>query len=157
MTGGIVLLSPKKRVLYKAVMPVKDKLIDLERLTAIFTGLSNEEVYIFIEDVTVITRLNSATTALSMGRQLGVFDYLFWDLQFDFQMIPPIDWQNEMLEGTDKNLKTKVRCNLVYEKLYADVDLTPTDRSKKSHGGMIDALLIAEFGRRVLKEAHNVH
>jgi len=43
---------------------------------------------------------------------------------------------------------TKAMALLAAKRLFPSVDLTATERSKKPHDGIVDALLLAEYGRR---------
>jgi len=64
-------------------------------------------------------------------------------------LIPhPRTWQKVMLRdipGTD----TKARALIAAQRLFPNVDLRATERCRKPHSGKVDALLLAEYGRRV--------
>jgi hypothetical protein len=71
-----------------------------------------------------------------------------------WEFVQPKKWQKEIFEGMNeiKNTKgkrdTKKMALMACQRMYPDVDLTPTERAKKPHDGIVDALLIAEYLRR---------
>jgi len=71
-----------------------------------------------------------------------------------YQLVTPKTWQKIMFEGLtpilskDGTRDTKSMALRAMTALYPDVDATPTARSTKSHTGLVDALLLATYGKR---------
>jgi hypothetical protein len=87
-----------------------------------------------------------------IGRNFGVIEGIMVAFGIPYEMILPQLWSKEFPHGvieTDKTKKYKLvkesRANIV-RRLYPDIDLRPTKRSLKFHDGMVDALLIANYG-----------
>lgn len=63
-------------------------------------------------------------------------------------LVSPAKWHRVMCAGTPTDISTKQRAQIAAERLFPDVDLRATTKARKAHDGMVDALLIAAFGRR---------
>ncbi len=70
-------------------------------------------------------------------------------LKIPFTLVAPQTWQKVMLAGTPGG-DTKQRSILAAQRLFPTVSLLASERCRKPHDGIADALLIAEYGRRVL-------
>ena len=68
-----------------------------------------------------------------------------------WQVVPPRTWQNLLLEGVPHGKgETKSASILVAKRLFGGgVSLKRTGRCRKDDDGMSDALLLAEYGRRI--------
>lgn len=102
----------------------------------------------------------------------GVF-YVTWTfliiLEIPHVLVPPKTWQKEMFQGIEKQVfpdriitkgknkgklvkggktDTKKMALMACNKLYPDANLLKTKRSSVPHDGIIDSILIAEYGRR---------
>ena len=62
-----------------------------------------------------------------------------------YQLIPPKTWKKEFGLNSDKESSIAV-C----KRLFPEVSLKRTERCKKDHDGMAEALLMAEYARRKL-------
>ena len=81
------------------------------------------------------------------GRCTG-WAWMLTALSIPYQLVPPRTWQKVMLAGTPGR-DTKQRSIIAAQRLFPDVSLLRTERCRKPDHGLSDALLIAEFGRRV--------
>ena len=64
-----------------------------------------------------------------------------------YTLVPPTRWKREMLAGMDRSDK---RSSIIRARqLFGDVSLRPTPKCRKDSDGMAEALLIAEYGRRM--------
>jgi hypothetical protein len=66
-------------------------------------------------------------------------------------IVPARTWQRTMFAGLGKVEDTKAASILVAKRLFPEVDLRP-GMCRKDQDGLADAILIAEYGRRQLKE-----
>ena len=64
-----------------------------------------------------------------------------------FEVVRPQEWQRAFGIG-GKGVDTKKQAALVAARLFPCVELRATERCRKPHSGKVDALLIAEYGRR---------
>jgi len=79
------------------------------------------------------------TFGVSFGSLQGVLD----TLRIPYELVHPQKWKKEFSITADKNSAITV-C----KRLFPDVSLLPTDRSRKDNDGMAEALLMAEYARR---------
>ena len=79
-----------------------------------------------------------------LGR--GIFEGILTALGIPYDLVTPQQWQNEMLpmKGGD----TKARSITAAKKLFPEVSLFATARSRKPSDGLSDALLLAAYGMR---------
>ena len=69
-------------------------------------------------------------------------------LGFNITLVPPQKWQKAVFTESSKGLPPKERALITATKLYPEQDWLATSRSKVPHSGLIDAALIATYGRR---------
>lgn len=82
----------------------------------------------------------------NFGKSAGYIEGVLSALGIPYQLIPPATWKKEFsLIGKDKRASIEV-CH----RLYPNVGLFPTERSRVCSDGMADALCMAEYGRRHL-------
>ncbi len=85
---------------------------------------------------------------LAIGILRGILAALRVPRERRIAVLPQV-WQRAMLlnlPGAD----TKARSVWLARRLFPDISLLPTARSRKPHDGMADALCLAEYGRRLL-------
>ena len=79
----------------------------------------------------------------NFGHNLGLIEGLLKAYGIPYQLVPPQTWKKEFSLSSDKAKSIEV-C----QKLFPDVSLLPTERSRKPNDGMAEALLMAEYARR---------
>ncbi len=84
------------------------------------------------------------------GYSLGLFEGLFVALGIPYTLVAPQSWQHAMHAGTPGYSDTKTRSVVAAQRLFPTVSLSATSRSRLPHDGIAEALLIAEYGRRLL-------
>lgn len=155
--GGIVAITDNRKVIVSEVMPtIGGKEIDAPGLREILYSLKcqateqNVPITAFLEKV----RARPGQGVVSMftfGRGLGIVEGVIAGLQIPSQQVIPGTWVKEMHEGLDLRLNPKARSLLVVRRLYPNLNLLATTKSKNMHDGLIDAALIATYGMRKLK------
>lgn len=150
--GGLVLLGPEGNILGKEVMPIgEDQCLDkLGIMDLFFEWWTWDEFHVYMERV--IPFALNAKGALNFGRQLGMLEFIFWKYAYPATFVEAAKWSKEIHQGIDSNLKPKAKSQIATERLFPGQDLRATEKSKKPHEGIVDALLIAEYGRRMLKK-----
>lgn len=91
-----------------------------------------------------------AVSVFSTGFGYGMFMGMLCGLDLNTETIHPKTWQKEFFKR-DTSKTTKEQALEALKAIYPNVDLYATERSKKPADGIIDALLIAEWGRRKAK------
>lgn len=95
---------------------------------------------------------SSAGATFSFGWGLGAIQGVLSTLHLPYRLIPPKVWQKTLGITHEPKTPPKLRKekNLaVCKKLFPAVNLLATERSKVPHMGIVDALLISEYTRRI--------
>lgn len=79
----------------------------------------------------------------SFGKNAGFIEGVLHAFAIPYQLVTPQKWKKEFGLTGDKEKSVEV-C----KRLFPNVDLRRTDRCKKEHDGMAEALLMAEYARR---------
>ena len=161
MSGAIAILEPNKPPVLM-VMPILAKVeLDVDKIGGIVYNRNN--VHVVIEDVHSVYG-SSAAAMFSFGFGCGSLFTILKLARVSFTKVPPKTWQKEMWQGvkpvminTGKKNKdgspkykidTKATSLLAATRLFPNTDFRASDKCKKPHDGIIDSLLMAEFGRR---------
>ena len=79
----------------------------------------------------------------NFGQNYGFIQGVLKAYGIPYELVTPQKWKKEFSCTSDKNTSIEV-C----KRLFPNVNLKATERCKKDHDGMAEALLIAEYGRR---------
>ncbi len=156
ITGAIALIAPdgSARVKDMPIITIEKKtktkkgnvahkrMIDKQALVTILKTLVGFEVHIFLEQVGVMPGEGSVG-AFSFGKGCGIIEGAIAALGLPLTMVTPMAWKKVMVTGKggrDKNV-SRLRC----QELFPQVDC-----HLKKHDGRAEAVLIAEYGRRLL-------
>lgn len=91
------------------------------------------------------------TSAFNYGRGFSTLEIAILMSGKPVTYIEPAKWSREMHEGIDKNLKSKQKSLLAFERLFPHLkERVPKNKNGKIHEGVLDALLIAAYGVRRL-------
>jgi len=155
ITGGLVALSESHgMIIGMTPMPVSRhrsrneiNVREVYRWLSEVTGgnLSNAD-YIIEEPNNSRTPSTAYSVASSFHSMRGFFD----TLMLNWHRVTPQEWQKAML-GKVQAGDTKPAALIKASELWPEEDWLATPRSTKPHEGMIDAALIAEYGRRTIK------
>lgn len=173
-TGAISALDIYGRVLVKERSPMLGSnefdQVGMARLLSEFTKDSTYFV-ITLEDIHA-THIGGNTSSFTMGRGKGIWEGIIsmYSLavpgKFRLLLPTPSVWQKEIWTDTykqyvlkpgnkQKSIDTKATSLLACTHLFQGVDLRATERSKKPHDGIVDSLLISEYGRRKYLQENN--
>lgn len=162
--GAIVLILRDGRVLKKEIFPLIGKELDIIGVNKNFMEYKDRIVHAYLEQIHAIFGASAGST-FTFGRVYGMLESLLVGHGIAYTLVQPKIWQKVIFNGipemrkpgkmdkkTGKTRKgrvdTKAMALLASKRLFPSVDLRPTERSKKPHDGLCDALLIAEYGRR---------
>ena len=154
-TGGIVLIDQNGNLVEKSVIPTIGKEIDYTDLKDLLEHYNSidEHLHAFIERVNAF-RAASRTSSFEFGRVFGGLEASLRIMDIPTTYVSPKQWTKEIHKGIMNKLKAKEKSKLAYRRLFPSVNLKKSDQCKQPHEGLIDALLIAEYGRRfLLREA----
>lgn len=173
-TGGITVLSQSGKFISKHPIPLIGKDIDLNGFVNIFDNIIKScEVtgtipHVCIEKVHAIFG-SSASSTFSFGYCVGLIDGVIKAYKLPYTKIQPKEWQSIVWQtdeierepdkvaftkkGIERRVKGKIKTKVVslkaVKRLFPEVDLRPTERSKIFSDGLVDSLLIAEACRRL--------
>jgi crossover junction endodeoxyribonuclease RuvC len=114
---------------------------------------------ITVEKVHAIFGCGAGAT-FEFGRSAGIVEGIVCSIGLPYTMVQPKIWQKEMWAGVDKVIKagkkstdTKATSLIATKRLFPSAILTDKQKPKSSkvHDGIVDAILLAEYGRRLWK------
>jgi hypothetical protein len=143
--GGLALLSEADGLLIEPI-PTNDDGIDLKELARLIRDFSKDTRVAYLEELNAFPGMNIAGVK-TLWRGIGVLHGMLIANGVETFIVRPQEWMKVMhkgLEGKD----TKVKSHLAAKRIFPNVDFLATERSKVPHEGMVEAALIAEFGRR---------
>lgn len=79
----------------------------------------------------------------NFGHNLGFIEGLLQAYSIPYQLVPPQTWKKEFSLSSEKAKSIEV-C----QKLFPEVSLLATKRSRKPNDGIAEAILMAEYARR---------
>lgn len=93
---------------------------------------------------------NGAKAMFSYGTHFGELMGVMQALRVPFQTVPPLVWTKALHETSKESMGPKARSLQAVQRLFPSLRLTDpaSDRAKVPHDGIIDAVLICEYGKR---------
>ena len=114
-----------------------------ERLLIELDGIAQEyECICYLEHVHAMPKQGVSST-FNFGMNFGFIQGVLKAYEIPYELVTPQKWKKEFSCTSDKNTSIEV-C----KRLFPNVNLKATDRCRKDHDGIAEALLIAEYGRR---------
>ena len=155
LAGATVIIDENRKV-FTLKNPIDaEGEIEVQKIVDFIKPILENDVYVFIEDIHALFG-SGAKSTFEFGRALGIIQGMFKTLGLKFEKIQPKQWQKQMFADIEviKKLNkgkfktdTKAMALDVVKKIYPEVNLLPTKRCKKPSDGIVDAILIAEYGR----------
>lgn len=144
LSGGLSALTPDGLVLQ--VMPVVSagtrRQLDEQQIVQWLSTFAVKPTRVFIEAVHAMPK-QGVTSMFTFGTGWGLVRGICAGLGLSYELIRPQEWQRELLSGQAKGAEY-----LVASRLWPLADWRSSERAKNPHDGLVDAALIAEFGRR---------
>lgn len=100
------------------------------------------DIICYLEQVHAMPKQGVSST-FNFGMNYGFIQGVLKAYGIPYELVTPQKWKKEFSCTSDKNTSIEV-C----KRLFPNVNLKATERCKKDHDGMAEALLIAEYGRR---------
>lgn len=117
---------------------------DVEKYRNVAKNVSYQSVRCCLERVGAMPG-QGVTSMFKFGENFGFIQGLLVAYNISYELVTPKKWKKEFQITSDKNSSIAV-C----KRLFPDVNLRKTERCKKDHDGMAEALLMAEYARRRL-------
>ena len=84
----------------------------------------------------------------TFGKFAGMIEGFLIALEIPYTAVPPQTWTKELHKGIEAKLDAKSKSYMAAARLFPKENWLASDRSKVAHSGIIDAVLLAEYGRR---------
>lgn len=144
LDGGWAAITPEGLTL--RVMPVvavgKRRQLDEQRIVQWLMQFPPNATRVFIEAVGARPR-QGVVAMFSFGTGWGLVRGICAGLGFSYELIRPQEWQGLMLKGQPPGSEY-----LVASRLWPHAEWRASERCAKHHDGLVDAALLAEYGRR---------
>jgi hypothetical protein len=171
-SGSLIAMTDKGEIVGKYVTPLVGTEIDWAAFADLLRPPSYDHKFpphVFLEHVHAMHN-SSAKATFSFGGCFEGVKALCAAFKLPMTLVSPKDWQKEMHQGIPRQYKTAIRIVtgkkagqmgkprkdpkkmslMAVKRLFPNESLLRTERCTKEHDGIIDALLIAEYGRRKL-------
>jgi len=140
-SGGIAIVS-KDYDVYVTPMVFDGKLIDFRKMAQWIMERCNPEITLAAVEKVHAMPGQGVTGMFSFGTSYGGMLGILGALEISTVLVPPQRWKKYVLADTDKTKEAAITfCTMRYPK----VNLYATERSKKPHIGICDALCIAHY------------
>ncbi len=148
LSGAIVALpSMGKPVLW--VMPTIGKEIAFGKIAEYLRAANDrfDPAHVFLERSQAFPKMG-VCSAFSYGASYWGVLAICAALEIPVTTVAPVKWHRALVSGTDGT--PKGRALIACERLFPGVELR-VGKARNAHEGLVDSLLIAEFGRRQLQ------
>ena len=148
--GAVAELSSNGVIEFMSPLAVtREKKLDSGAFARLIEDRMSGDVRVFVEEPQVFAM--NGKSAMTFGRMIGALESILAQYFVRFEFVKPTAWTKELHEGLDRKYSAKARSEIAAGRLFPKQDfLIEGSRSKKPHDGLIDAVLIAEYGRRKL-------
>lgn len=147
LDGGLAAITPEG--LQLRTMPVFEaggkRFLDEREIVRWLTDHAIRGARVFIESVHAMPG-QGVTSMFTFGTGWGQLRGICAGLGLSYELVRPQEWQRELLLGQPPGSEY-----LVASRLWPHAEWRASDRARKPHDGIVDAALIAEFGRRKSK------
>jgi len=146
LSGGICLLNQTTRAVYNlSTMP--------ESILGFLQLLQGERASIahcYLEKAQAMPK-QGVSSMFTYGKHFGELIGVLTALAVPFTLVTPHSWQRSIHAGTDSHLTAKERTLQAAMRLYPDQTFLAGPRCRKVDFGLVDALMIAEYGVRTIR------
>jgi crossover junction endodeoxyribonuclease RuvC len=153
LKGGMAIISPDG-VIIEPIPTIDETILDLPELSRWLREWAPEIRMATLEKVGSMPKQGVASM-FKFGQVFGATEALLAGFNIPYQLIRPQEWQKEMHQGCVGSLDSKDKSYAAFARLFPNVNALKTDRCRKPHEGMVEALLMAEFTRRKFKGGNN--
>lgn len=149
-SGGMALIDKYGDFLeYQAFKPTKENAFDVDLFCDLIITWKTKHS----EWITWVEKLHgrpsqSSVATFTFGSNYGQIIGALSAYNYDITYVHPITWTKVIHADAPRAYDSKSKSLWVAEKLWPGLDLRATKRSRKPHDGIVDAMLIAEYGRR---------
>lgn len=151
--GALAFINPEGIVSYLQPIPLSAEnlplLPDIRSLVRAY-----KPTHAFAEKIHPFPGMG-AKSMFTFGMGVGMIQGLLFELKIPHTLVTPQAWQKVMHQGVEQKYAVKHRSYIAAQRLFPAVEFT-LPKAKNYHDGMVDACLIAEYGRRLLGHPQEV-
>lgn len=144
-SGAIVTIQGDEVTKYLYPMIGTSTEYDIQGIRDIFKTFDKDNCHVVIENVHAIAG-GSAKANWSFSRGKALLEVLCIAFDLPFTMVNPKAWQKLIHQGIPK-MEAKDMTLMAIKRLYPEVDLRKSERAKKPHDGIYDALGMAHYAK----------
>ncbi len=154
--GGFAVLDGDS-VIVEPMPQKKDGKIDSGELFGLLSHYVPKATFVYIEKAGLRPR-QSVQTTFACGFNHGILLGMLGIFNVEPLIVRPTEWSKHYSHGVtekDKHKRyaaIKVARRRIVSDLYPGIDLKKTERSSVPHEGMVDALLIADYGWKLNRQ-----
>lgn len=152
LTGGLAFISRDGLLIEPIPRIGGNGDIDIYELTRLISDYSKDVQHAFVENVHAMPK-NGSIGNFKLGRCFGIIQGLLIVFDIGFTAVAPSRWMKEMHQGISKDLPTKQRSATAFRRIFPKINALENKRCRVPHMGMVEAALIAEYGRRTIGKA----
>lgn len=145
-TGGVCIFSEGLMSLLFAMPENIQELIGDFRSVIELASSSESKLMVWLEKSQPMPK-QGVTSVFTYGRHFGNLEGIITALKMPCTLVQPREWTKEMHRGTSQDTPKKRSLEAAL-RLAPSVNFLATPKCKKPHEGLVDAYLIAEYGRR---------
>lgn len=150
LNGGMVALKlDGSEILPPMVMPRIEKELDTTQIVRWLGEISPIVRHTWLESVHARPG-QGVSSMFKFGKVLGTLEGILVALEMPFTKVTPQTWMRPLHAGISREMQPKNRSRIAAGNLFPNIDLRLSARARNPHDGLVDALLLAEYGRRKL-------
>lgn len=142
--GGLALLSEENGIMLEPMPLNPDKSVDAQKIIGVLSGEDIRAAY--IEKIFALPK-SGAASMLTFGKSYGVVMGVLHSLGLNVFEVRSQDWM-KAIHHNPYGGTTKQRSLDTFKRMFPKVSAT-TPGGRAIHMGMVEACLIAEYGRRL--------
>jgi hypothetical protein len=152
LKGALCLMTEKGGIVSHQPIPItKDNDFNYEALSEIISWWKGRVSMCYMEKLWGQPKQSSKST-FGLGKSYGVMLGMLGAWQIPTELVAPKTWQAEIYNALfsgkyNRLMGSKDKALEASKILYPDLDMV-IGRARKPHDGLVDSLLIAEYGRR---------
>ena len=144
-SGGIAIINVFTNEIFVTPMILSGKDVDAKAIADWITS----NTYKYEHPITCIEKVHAmpgqgVTSMFKFGFVTGVMHGIIRTLGIPLHLVTPQAWKKEILAGTPKDKEAAID---FCRRIYPQVNLLATERSRKPHSGIADALCIARYAK----------
>lgn len=146
LTGGLALLSKSEGIWLEPMPRHEFHGVDAVEIHRLLSTAGEKIEAAYVEDIFAMPKAG-AHSMMRFGKAYGIVVGVLGALDIPVRRARSQNWQKLLYQGCPSDIKGKERSSWAFGRVFPGVDANAVG-SKNLHMGMVEAALIAEYGRR---------